>query len=132
MNKVVARFVDGRIFKGSTTDFGPAKASFHVTASGAHARSKPLSIELKDLKALFFVKNFRGLASHIERKDFDPKRPLPGRKIKVIFKDGEVLVGVTYGWEPGRPGFFMVPADQESNIEHCFVVSAAAREIKLL
>ena len=132
MNKVVARFVDGRIVKGSTSDFGPTKATFHIASSGDPAGSKLLSIQLKDLKALFFVKNLHGLASHVERKEFDPSRPLPGRKIKVTFKDKEVLVGVTYSYQSGRPGFFMVPADQESNIEHCFVVSAAAKEIELL
>jgi hypothetical protein len=132
MNKVVARFADGRIVKGSTSDFGPGKPSFHVAASDAPAKTKPLSVELKELKALFFVKNFDGSPTHNERKEFDPNRPVAGRKIKVIFKDEEILVGVTNGYQPGRPGFFMVPADQESNIERCFVVSAAAREITLL
>ena len=46
-----------------------------------------------------------------ERKDFDPSRPLSGRKIKVLFKDGETIVGTTQGYQPGRPGFFLVPAD---------------------
>lgn len=132
MNKIVARFADGRIIKGSTSDFGPSKASFHVAASDAPANSRPLIIELKDLKALFFVKDFDGRPTYNERKEFDPTRPVSGRKIKVIFKDEEVLVGVTQGYQPGRPGFFMVPADQDSNIERCFVVSAAAREIAFL
>ena len=132
MNKVVARFADGRIVKGSTSDFGPAKTSFHMAASDGPANARPMSIDLKDLKALFFVKDFDGSPTHNERKEFDPSRPVAGRKIKVIFKDEEVLVGVTQGYQPGRPGFFMVPADQESNIERCFVVSAAAREIGFL
>ncbi len=28
-----------------------------------------------------------------------------GRKIKVVFKDGEVLAGTTTGYQPGRPAF---------------------------
>jgi len=131
-NKVVARFADGRIIKGTTNDFGPAKTSFHVAPADAPPNSRPLSVDVKDLKALFFVKDFAGRPAYNERNEFDASRPVLGRKIKVIFKDDEVLVGVTQGYQPGRPGFFMVPADQDSNIDRCFVVSASAREIALL
>jgi len=41
-------------------------------------------------------------------------------------------VGATTGYQPGRPGFFLVPADAESNIERCYVVAAATQEIKFL
>lgn len=47
----------------------------------------------------------------------------------MTFKDGEVLVGTTQGYQPGRPGFFLEPADRASNIERCFVVAAATREV---
>jgi hypothetical protein len=55
-----------------------------------------------------------------------------GRKIRVRFKDGEVLVGTTQGYQPGRPGFFLVPADPGSNIERCYVISAATDEVTFL
>jgi hypothetical protein len=35
MNKVVARYVDGRMLKGFTSDFNPSKDEFHVTPDGA-------------------------------------------------------------------------------------------------
>jgi hypothetical protein len=59
-------------------------------------------------------------------------RPGAGRRIKVAFKDGEVLVGTTQGYQPGRPGFFLVPADPSSNIERCYVLSAATQEISFV
>jgi hypothetical protein len=40
-----------------------------------------------------------------------------------------VLVGTTQGYQPGRPGFFLIPADAKSNNERCYVVASAAREI---
>ena len=58
--------------------------------------------------------------------------PPVGRRIKVAFRDGEVLVGTTTGYQPGRPGFFLVSADVDSNNERCFVVTTAAREISFL
>jgi hypothetical protein len=84
---------------------------------------------MKDLKALFFVKDLEGDSEHAEQLDFDPSHPPVGRRIKVTFKDGESLVGTTTGYQPSRPGFFLVPADVDSNIERCYVVAVAAEEI---
>ena len=132
MNKVVARFADGRLVKGMTADFFPAKDLFHVSVANAPAGAKPVEIHMKDLKALFFVKDFAGDPRHVKRNEFDLSHPLPGRRIRVVFKDGEVLVGTTTGYQPGRPGFFLVPADASSNNERCYIVAAATREISFL
>jgi hypothetical protein len=131
-NKVVARFADGRVVKGSTSDFSPMKDTFHVAAVDAAPGSKPLRILTRDLKAVFFVKDFVGRPEYQPHQDFDPERLVTGRKIKVVFKDGEVLVGTTQGYQPDRPGLFMVPADSDSNIERCYIVAVATQEITLL
>ena len=129
MNKVVARFADGRIIKGVTADFFPTKDLFHVNVTGTLASEEPVEIRTQELKALFFVKDLVGDPQHVERKEFDAAHPPAGRKIIVKFKDGEVLVGTTSGYQPERPGFFLVPADPTSNIERCYVVAAAAEKI---
>jgi hypothetical protein len=132
MNKVVARFVDGRIVKGITADFFQNKESFHLRPASAPETEKPIEISTKDLKALFFVRDFSGKPQHVEKKEFDPGQPTPGRKIRVTFKDGESLVGTTTGYQPGRPGFFLVPADGNSNTERCFVIAAATRSVTFI
>jgi uncharacterized protein DUF6982 len=131
-NKVVARFADGRVVKGSTSDFVPTKETFHVAVTDAAPRSKPLKIQTSELKAVFFVKDLVGRPEYQPRQEFDPGRPLAGRKVKVVFKDGEVLVGTTQAYQPNRPGLFLLPADSDSNIERCYVVAAATVEITLL
>src|SRR5262245_57320722 len=60
MNSVVARFVDGRVMKGMTADFSPAKDLFHLIVSSAPRGAPPMEVSMKDLKALFFVKDFSG------------------------------------------------------------------------
>ena len=132
MNKVVARYADGRIVKGVTADFSPAKDTFHVSVATEQAGAKSVEIHTKDLKALFFVKDFGGNPQHVERNEFDPSHPPAGRRIRVVFRDGEILVGTTTGYQPGRPGFFLVPADASSNNERCYVVAAATQEISFL
>jgi len=132
MNQVVARFIDGRTLKGHTNDFLPAKDHFHLAAEGAPAGAKPEEISVGSLKALFFVKTLQGHPDHHKLNDFEAGRLVPGRKVIVTFKDGEVLAGTTQGYQPGRPGFFVVPVDGDSNNERCFVVTASAKEVKLL
>lgn len=132
MNRVVARFRDGRLLKGVTNDFLPTKDRFHLVPAEAAAGTKPLEILLTELKALFFVKDYAGHPEHVEAASFDPGKPPAGRKIRVVFRDGETLLGTTQGYQPGRPGFFVVPADAGSNNERCFVVTAATREVSFI
>jgi hypothetical protein len=132
MNKVIARFIDGRIIKGNTVDFSPGRDVFHVSLADALPGDKPVAILTNALKAVFFVKDMAGDPKHVATNEFDPSRPCAGRKIKVVFRDGEVLVGITTGYQPGRPGFFLVPADTCSNNERCYVVTAFAKEINFI
>lgn len=129
-NTVVLRYQDGRILKGFTADFSPNKAIFHFTHTAA--ASKATEVRLDELKAIFFVKDPTGNPHYDETKDFDPSKPVIGRKIKVTFKDGEILLGTTHGYQYNRPGFFLVPADPLSNNERCFVVSAATLDVSFL
>ena len=131
-NKVVVRFQNGNVMKGFTADFMPNKDVFHLTPGDAQPGSPPLRVSIKDCKALFFVKDFEGDPKYDEKKEFDPARNLGGRKIKVVFKDNEILIGTTQGYQPDRPGFFLFPADPQSNNERSFVVSAATKEVSFL
>jgi hypothetical protein len=130
MNKVVARFVDGRMVKGMTSDFVPGKDRFHVMP--AEPGSRPVPIETRDLKALFFVKDLTGNPAHVEHKEFEEGKAVAGKRIRVVFTDGEVMIGSTNGYQAGRPGFFYVPADSSSNILRCYVSVAATTEVTLL
>jgi hypothetical protein len=131
-NKVVARYRDGRLLKGSTSDFLPNKDLFHFSAADGPPGAKPVEVRFAELKALFFVRDFAGSQPSRERKELGPHTPGAGRRIRVVFKDGEILVGTTHGYQPGRLGFFVVPADPESNNERCFVVSSATEEVSFI
>ena len=131
-NKIVVRYQDGRILKGSTADFFPNKEAFHVVPTDSQPGAKPIEVFVRDLKAVFFVKDFTGNPAYNDNKEFVQSKPVSGRKIKVTFKDNEVLIGTTQGYQPGRPGFYVVPADPNSNIDRFYVVTAATREVSFL
>ena len=129
-NKIVVRYQDGKLRKGFTNDFFPNKDLFHLVPMDAPPGSKPEDVRIPELKAVFFVKEFGGNPGYKDKPEFDATKPVIGRKIQVTFKDGEVMLGTTQGYQPGRPGFFVVPADPQSNVERCFVITAATKEVK--
>jgi hypothetical protein len=47
----------------------------------------------------------------------------------VEFKDGEILAGYTSGYTPTRVGFFVFPADPESNNEKVFILNRATKKV---
>jgi hypothetical protein len=131
-NKIAVRYQDGRVSKGFTNNFMPNKDSFHLVLQDASPGTKPLDVRVNELKAIFFVKDFVGDRDHKEEKTFATSRPVVGKKIKVIFRDGEELVGTTQGYQTGRPGFFLFPADNQSNIDRVYVIVAATRSVSFM
>jgi hypothetical protein len=76
-----------------TSDFVPERAVLHVLPFDAPRRTRPASVRVRDLKAVFFVRDFMGRPERHKSNEFDAAKPPLGRKIAVTFKDGEVLVG---------------------------------------
>jgi uncharacterized protein DUF6982 len=127
LNTVVLHFVNGKIQKGTTDDFFPNKDLFHFCDKES-GEIKP--VHVNDLKAVFFVKCFEGDSVYQERTDIE--RVGFGKKIRVCFKDGETQVGYTQGFSPNRAGFFVFPADPESNNDRVFVINAATDTIQFI
>ena len=125
---IVARFADGRVVKGTTHDFSPVKDAFHVTPQEAGA--KPVRILVNDLKAVFFVKDMAGDPSYTDGQQFD--QPVPGRKVRVTFVDGEVIVGTIHSYQPDRPAFFVSPADPKSNNDRVCVAKKAVKSVDFI
>ena len=130
-NKVVVHYLDGNVERGYTTDFQPNKEIFHLIVEDNGEKS--ILVKIINLKAVFFVKNLKGLdktrvkakRSFEEIKD----KKMIGRKVKVEFTDGEVLFGITLGYSANRRGFFFTPIDPESNNERIFAIINAVKDI---
>jgi hypothetical protein len=87
---------------------------------------------MKDLKAIFMVRDFIGDPLYQERKKYIEGEKPSGKKVEVTFKDGEVLVGSTLGYDPKRQGFFVFPADPRANNIRVYVVSSATEKVRYL
>ena len=126
-NKIIVRFTDGKILKGTTADLFPNKAVFHIKENGSAAIHE---INISFLKAVYFVKTFEGNPDYHERHDIE--RVGMGKKIEVCFKDGETLVGYTQGYTPARDLFIVFPSDPESNNEKVFVITKETGKVTFI
>ena len=127
--KVVVRTADGKVLKGTTQDFFPNRASFHLIPADGGA---VMEVRTRQLKALFFVKDFAGDPGRKDLQGFisGPGETGQGKKIAVRFKDGELMCGYSLSYLPDREGFFLFPVDKSSNNLRVYVVIAACAEIK--
>lgn len=132
--RLVAHYANGKVLKGYSYDFYPNKPHFHLLPPqpGFSFTDEAVEIRMKDLKAVFFVRNFEGDPSYNEQKEFAEGERPSGRKVEVTFRDGEVLVGSTLGYDPRRRGFFFIPADPKSNNLKVFAVRDAVINVRVL
>lgn len=128
--KIVLRYTDGTVLKGNTYDFSPVRPNFHF--SPINSSDDPIEVNMGELKAVFFVKDFEGDPSYNERKDFTEVDQTYGQKVEVIFADGERLEGTTTGYDLERLGFFLFPADPKGNNIRVFLVSTAVSKVRHL
>jgi hypothetical protein len=128
-SRVVAHMNDGRILRGATQDFFPNRAMFHLIAADGGAT---LELRTKELKGLFFVRAFGGNPTRKDVRGFiaGPQETSQGKKIAVLFKDGELLCGYSLSFMPDREGFFLFPADKGSNNVRVYVVMKSTKEVK--
>ena len=131
-NKLVVKFKDGKIRKGWSTDFKPNKDTFHLH-SVEEKNDKVLEIEISLLKAVFFVKDFKGDKNYKKVRTFEgqTKGTPSERRIIIIFRDGENFYGTTHSYNPERKGFFAYPIDPKDNNERVFIVAPAIESVKL-
>lgn len=130
--KIVVRYADGRLIKGYSHDFYPNKPVFHLFPAVGASHGEGSEVRVKDLKAVFFVRDFAGNPAYNERKRFAEGEQPAGRKVQVTFRDGEVLVGSTLGYHRRNPGFFFVPVDPQSNNAKVFAIASAVTNVRFL
>jgi hypothetical protein len=129
-NLVVARYRNGQVVKGYTRDFFPERPLFHVLPRGG---SQPVPVRTAELKGVFFVRDLLGNRLRHKNRRFPALDPGPqsGRRIAVLFEDGELLVGHSQTYSVERPGFFVFPLDPQGNNLRVYVLRAAVKQVKL-
>ena len=122
--KVVAHFRDGRTVKGYMLGLAPDEDVVYMVPPNLDSYGVE-AVSISHLKAIFFVKSFDGdrhrlkcnaLAKQALRKMVEPK-------VKVTFRDAEVLYGTIADGHSKDQNFFVAPADKHNNNNMVYVVS---------
>jgi hypothetical protein len=110
--KVVARYINGRRVKGFSQDFFPNKDRFHVYPP-AKPSGEAAEVLLKELKAIFFVKDFAGNYMYNERKEYmqgESLRSKGGSDVQGWRGCGRTTLAMTQAGQA-----FIFPADPKCN-----------------
>jgi len=127
-NKAVVAFLDGRRLKGYIYNFSAQKDGFRLFFEQDTLQREGTEVQMKDLKAIFFARDFVGNSEYTESQVLTSQNGC--RKAEVTFRDGEKLVGTTDAYNPQKIGFFLVPADPRSNNLRVFVITKNATQIR--
>ena len=131
-HKVVVKYQDGKIMKGWVENFNPKRETVLIHPLKEYSLEETLEINLSELKALFFVKDFIGNSTFQKAKTFEnyPFSTPTQRHTIIHFKDGEKLYGTSYGYNPSKNGFFIYPIDTKDNNIRIFVIKDATEKIE--
>jgi len=93
-----------------------------------------LQLPYKEVKGVYFVRDFEGDYDHAERKTFSARPKLEGLWLRMKFKDNEVLDGILPNnlLLVAEKGFTVVPPDAFANNQRIFVPKAALQELMVL
>jgi hypothetical protein len=126
--KIVVNMRGGAVHKGVTHDFSPKQDSFHVLP--AEGGGVPVRVQMQDMKAMFWVRDYLGNREFVARRDFNPERATEGRRAIVTFADGETMWGTVTEDDPALPGFFFVPSDERDNNLKVFVIRKSLKDLR--
>jgi hypothetical protein len=126
--KVVVRYKDGGVAKGTTADFAPSRATFTLDQDPP-APDGPTIIRVEELKAVFFVHSYEGNREYREKKLRIPEGTI-GQRYLLTFTDGETMRGTALGAHLSRYGFLLFPSDHGGNNKRIFVVHSAVKELR--
>jgi hypothetical protein len=92
-----------------------------------------VSIELGEVKGIYFVREFRDSES-LTRKTFTSRPRTEGLWVRLRFRDNEMIEGMMPNdlLQDGSEGFSIIPPDTRSNTQRIFVPRSALAEMTVI
>jgi len=116
---VVAKYIDGTLFRGTTLNIG-AKDTFHLATDKGELKE----IKISQLKAVFFLKQ-KGQTA--QPTSFPPH----ASNLVVRFLDGEEIKGISYDYHVNKDRFFLYPIGNDDSNEKILVNRRATKLVML-
>ena len=139
--RMIVLLVGGNRLKGFSRDFNPTRPKFHLNVVGPEGETgEQREIAMQHVHAVFFVRDF----AFDRTRRYQPEGDLTAvtappsagaRAIEVTTVWGEVLRGLTYGYQAQRPGFFLFPTEpleRALNLERAYLTRQAVARVDVL
>ena len=128
---VIARMKDGGLLRGHLDN--PKRLSQGVVQL-AGLNGESMTIDVRGLKGIFFVRDFDGRREYVEDKTLQEEPERAGLRIQLRFEDNEILEGVTDNSLDliAHQGFYFWPPDPKSNNRLIYVVKSALIGFRVL
>lgn len=124
---VVLRYRDGYTVRGTLNGrIPPSAAKIELRAENGDL----VSADLRELKAVFFLKDPRTRSAELELGRVECEVP-DSALARVEFVDGEVISGRVQRFSVADRGFFLYPSAAESNNERVFVIASAVTSVDI-
>jgi len=125
-----------RRFSGQTIP-GHAAPHNYLRPDGVEVLTRDgqvLLVPYKDLKAVYFVREFEGESGQEEKKLFQSRPKLEGLWVRMRFRDDDLLDGIFPNdlLQVSELGITVTPPDPYSNNQRIFVPRQALRELTVL
>ena len=129
LHKVIVRTRDGKVIPGFANQEAIKKTLKIITP-----QAKEQTFDTEKIKAVFFVKDFKGDPGYDEIKFLNKESASSMIWVRVGFFDGEVLEGkIANNLELlCSPGFYLWPSDPDTNNKFVYIIKSALRDFTIL
>lgn len=130
LGKVVVRTRDGGVICGFSSEGHIKEDEVTYISRDGKEQARPLD----DLKAVFFVRDFKGDSDYREVKFFKKQDESKWLWVRITFFDEEVIEGRVQNDKEllFSNGFYLWPSDEETNNELVYIVKSAIRDFVIL
>ena len=127
--KVIVRKMD----RDSVTGYVGASFISDGKVEVLNTAGNVVSIELKDVKGVYFVRDL-GDTESLLRKTFTSRPRMEGLWVRLRFRDNEAIEGMIPNdlLQEGVDGFSIIPPDTRSNTQRIFVPRSALAEMTVI
>ncbi len=127
--KVIVRKMD----RDSVTGYVSASFISDGKVEVLNTAGNVVSIELKDVKGVYFVRDL-GDTESLLRKTFTSRPRMEGLWVRLRFRDNETIEGMIPNdlLQEGVEGFSIIPPDTRNNTQRIFVPRSALAEMTVI
>lgn len=131
MAAVIIKFVSGEEREGEVTLFNVNKPAFQLRVTDKEGKTEIQTIRTDSVKMVLFLKSLEkeGASLRTETIEQSIYAGTLAFKLRVAFKDGEVVNGSTLRYDPSEKGFFLVPLNPADKSERIYVNARVVQKV---